>query len=101
MTLWVVRAGKYGEREELALSEKMVVIGWEAMANLVPVSSNRKALAEELRASYPDLKPKTLSNWESQIWPFIAADQVAGGMKIGDTAGLPLKRSRTSRSAGS
>ena len=53
MTLWVVRAGRYGEREELALGTRMVVIGWEAMENLVPVSRNRKALAEELRATYP------------------------------------------------
>ena len=34
MALWLVRAGKYGERENLALEEGLVVIGWDEIANL-------------------------------------------------------------------
>jgi predicted Mrr-cat superfamily restriction endonuclease len=28
MSLWLVRAGKYGEQEETALKENVVTIGW-------------------------------------------------------------------------
>lgn len=95
MTLWVVRAGKYGEREQLALSEKLVVIGWQELSDLSPVSGDRKALAMLLRDTYPDDKPKTVLNWESQIWPFISSDPKADRIKIGDTVGLPLKKRPT------
>lgn len=92
MTLWVVRAGGYGEREQLALAEGLAVIGWQELSDLSPVSGDRKALATLLRSTYPDDKPKTILNWESQIWPFIASDPKADRMKIGDTVGLPLKK---------
>ena len=92
MTLWVVRAGKYGEREQLALTDGLVVIGWQELSDLSPVSGDRKALAQLLRDTYPDDKPKTVLNWESQIWPFIASDPKADRLKIGDTVGLPLKK---------
>jgi restriction system protein len=29
MTLWMVRAGEYGEREDLAINKNIVIIGWE------------------------------------------------------------------------
>ncbi|WP_346864991.1 hypothetical protein [Methanocalculus sp. MSAO_Arc2] len=34
MTLWLVRAGRYGEREQLALEKKIAVIGWDDVPDL-------------------------------------------------------------------
>ena len=31
MALWMVRAGKYGERENFALEKDVVCIGWDEM----------------------------------------------------------------------
>lgn len=84
MTLWMVRAGKYGQRELLALNQNIAVIGWERLPDLTRIKSREK-LSELLAKTYPDEKPKTLINWESQIWPFI------GEMKLGDLVALPFK----------
>jgi restriction system protein len=84
MTLWMVRAGKYGNRELFALNQNIAVIGWEDAPDLSKVTS-REQLAGILRTTYPDEKPKTLINWESQIWPFIHE------MKRGDLVALPFK----------
>ncbi len=83
MSLWLVRAGRHGERESLALEQNVAVIGWH-LPDLSGIG-NRDELAKFLRTSYPEEKEKTLQNWESQIWPFIH------GMNIGDLVALPLK----------
>ena len=84
MTLWLVRAGKYGQRELLALNENIAVIGWDEVPDLSKIQS-REQLSELLKKTYPDEKPKTVINWESQIWPFIHE------MKKGDLVALPFK----------
>lgn len=84
MTLWMVRSGKYGEREDLALEKNVAIIGWEAMPDLLGIKS-REQLRELLEKTYPDQKPKTLVNWESQIWPFLYV------MEKGDLIAMPLK----------
>lgn len=91
MTLWVARAGRYGEREQIALENGLVVIGWEELSDLSGFGMDRKALASHLGAVYADQKPKTVLNWESQLWPSISSDPKADRIKIGDTIGLPLK----------
>jgi len=85
MTLWLVRAGSRGENESLALSENVVVIGWNELGDLSTVR-DKDELLERLEQVYPDAKSKTLLNWRSQIWPFFAE------MKIGDLVALPLKQ---------
>ncbi len=92
MTLWMVRAGKHGERESLALEQNIAVIGWEDLPDLSKIKT-REVLSELLKETYPDNKPKTLKNWESQIWPFIRE------MKHKDLVALPLK-SRSSIAIG-
>jgi restriction system protein len=84
MTLWMVRAGKRGERELLALNKNIAVIGWEDLPDLSKIQS-REQLSELLKKTYLDKKPKTVINWESQIWPFIHE------MKKGDLVALPFK----------
>lgn len=84
MTLWLVRSGKYGEREALALDNGFAVIGWDAMPDLALLKV-REDLYAALETAYPDEKGKTLSNWESQLWPF------AHMMAKGDMVVMPLK----------
>ncbi|MGV2980643.1 restriction endonuclease [Camelimonas sp. ID_303_24] len=84
MTLWLVRSGKYGEREALALANGVAVIGWDEMPDLA-TRKDRANLAAALQATYPDEKGKTLTNWESQLWPF------AHMMAVGDLVVMPLK----------
>ncbi len=85
MTLWMVRAGQHGEREDFALQNKVAVIGWEELGDISALQT-RKELRPLLEKAYPDEKPNTLRNWESQIWPFIHE------IKIGDLIALPLKK---------
>jgi restriction system protein len=84
MTVWLIRAGKYGEREELALKSHVAAVGWEEMPDLTPCTT-REALRDLLNATYPDDKPKTISNWESQLWP------IRDTIKKDDLVVLPLK----------
>lgn len=84
MPLWGVRSGKYGEREALALDRGLAVVGWEDLPDLADLAG-REQLRELLQATYPDEKPKTLSNWESQLWPF------ARVMQPGEPIVMPLK----------
>ena len=84
MTLWMVRSGKYGERENLALEKNMTIMGWEEVPDLSGVKS-REQLREILEKTYPDQKIKTLINWESQIWPFLHV------MEKGDLVAMPLR----------
>jgi restriction system protein len=84
MTLWLIRAGKYGEREDFALKNNVAVLGWDEISDL-SVLKNRKMLADLLRITYPEEKAKTLINWESQLWPIVH------DIKIGDLIALPLK----------
>ena len=85
MTLWGVRSGKYGERESLALEKGWAIIGWEDLPDLTTLA-DREALRKQLLATYPNEKPKTLSNWESQLWPF------ARVMAEGEAVVMPLKQ---------
>lgn len=84
MTLWLVRAGQYGEREDFALNNNLAVIGWDNLPDLSKLQ-DRNELSALLAEEYPDEKPKTRMNWESQIWPFVKE------MKKGDLVALPLK----------
>jgi len=88
MTLWMVRAGRAGEREALALEKNLAVIGWEELPDLSKVKT-RDVLTKLLAETYPNEKPKTLMNWESQIWPMLDT------IKTGDLIALPLKTRST------
>jgi restriction system protein len=84
MTLWMVRSGRYGERENLCLDKNLAIIGWEEVPDLSRFRERRE-LAQALESTYPEEKGKTLTNWESQLWPF------ANAMAVGDLVAMPLK----------
>jgi restriction system protein len=83
---WLVRAGRHGEHERLALDAGLAVVGWPSLPGLGPVSS-RDELLGLLRATYPDAPPRRLLNWRAQLWAFRAT------AAPGDLVALPLKTS--------
>lgn len=84
MTMWLVRAGKSGEKELCALQNNVALIGWEELPDLTPCR-DRDRLLSLLQEAYPSERRKTHSSWQNQIWP------IRDTMEIGDLVALPLK----------
>lgn len=84
MTLWLVRAGRFGEREQFAIENNLAVIGWEDLPDLAKLKI-RDELTDLLSETYPDQKKNALRNWEAQLWTF------SKRMQVGDLVVMPLK----------
>ena len=44
MTLWVARAGRYGKRENFALENNVVVVGWGELPDLSGIEDRDQLL---------------------------------------------------------
>jgi restriction system protein len=86
MALWMVRSGRHGEGDDLALSQSVVGIGWPEVGDLSDITTAEQ-LRARLKAGYPDAKPSTLANWVGQV------DAFQRRMQPGDLVALPLKSS--------
>lgn len=84
MTIWLVRAGSHGEREQFALDNGYAVIGWDELGDLSKVQS-RESLEELMRQAFPDSKRAKIAHHVGQVWAFLASVQE------GDIVALPLK----------
>ncbi len=84
MTLWMVRAGRHGEQESIALEKNVVTIGWREMPNLTSIKS-KDELKDLYTQTYPDANKNRMNNEAGQIWRFIREIQVD------DYVALPLK----------
>ena len=84
MTMWLVRAGKAGEKEQTALLNATALIGWEEVPDLTSCT-DRDELLGLLSEAYPGERRKTLASWQNQIWP------IRETMQVGDLVALPLK----------
>ncbi|MCY2929435.1 MAG: restriction endonuclease [Planctomycetota bacterium] len=84
MAVWMVRAGRNGEREDFAIENNVAVIGWNTMPDLSKVKSREemKALQAE---KYPQQKEKAVFNYAGQVWSF------AHRIEVGDIIVLPFK----------
>src|SRR5215211_3359404 len=85
MALWLVRAGKSGQQEDVALDKSLAAIGWEDLPDLSGTQS-REDLEQLYRQVYPVEKPKTVTNRVSQTWAFRQR------IKEDDLVALPLKK---------
>jgi restriction system protein len=83
---WLVRAGRHGERETLALEQNLAVVGWIELEDLSG-HTTRDSLMDALREAFPDDGHKRLLNWQVQLWAFLNT------ISVGDIAVLPLKTS--------
>ena len=84
MSVWLVRAGRNGEREEFALENGVAVIGWDELPGLAQIDSREK-LFELMQQSYPDERKMAVANFVGQVWAF------RGRIEKDDLIVLPLK----------
>lgn len=85
MSIWLIRAGGHGEFERKFLEENRVYVTWDQLKVDLSALPDRHALNSTMKELYPDVKPRGIANWVSQVWPF------AHTIKRGDTVVLPLK----------
>ncbi|MHB1006082.1 MAG: restriction endonuclease [Chloroflexota bacterium] len=85
MALWMVRAGKHGEREDFALDNSVIAIGWEEIQQDLSVFKARQEIDDIVQQVYVGANPNTLSSWVGQLWAFL--NRIQGG----DLVALPLK----------
>lgn len=84
MTLWVVKGGRMGEREDRFLERSLIGIGWEDVPDLDQFST-RDALKDVYRGAYPGESEVKVGLQTGQLWAFSHA------MKDGDLVVVPLK----------
>ena len=66
---WLIRAGKHGEREDLAMKNGVACMGWDQLPDLTQVSS-RGEMAELIREALPEAsKNKVAAHWSAyRMW---------------------------------
>jgi len=87
MAVWVVRAGRYGQRENFALENGFVMVGWEGLSDLskLDLEELKKAIDRE----YPDRNSRTIGIWAGQAWNFVHE------IEVDDLVITPLKDNPT------
>ena len=85
MSVWLVRAGTAGEREDTALELGIACVGWDEIPDLAPHDS-REAIASVLRSANAGASEGRLKNHARQLYAF------AHRIEEGDLIVLPLKR---------
>lgn len=84
MSVWLVRAGRNGEREEESIQNNITAIGWVDLPDVSKIES-RDELKSLMGRIYPDKKKMAVVNEAGQIWTFLKR------MKEGDLVILPSK----------
>ncbi len=84
MSLWLVRAGRYGEQEESALQHNVAAIGWDDLTDLSSIKS-KEELKDLYERVYPGNKKMALANEVGQLWTFI------NKIQVNDLIVLPIK----------
>ena len=92
MSLWLVRVGKNGEKEDLFFNNDLVELGWRAMPDMSKIKTKGE-LKELFMKVYPGTSKNSAANQIGQIWTFIKR------MKNGDLVVSPCK-SRASIAVG-
>jgi restriction system protein len=85
MSLWVVRAGSYGEQVETDMAEGVAAIDWNDLGDLSRVKSKAELQALYVK-TFPTQNKFQVANQVGQIWLFMDA------IKEGDLIALPIKK---------
>lgn len=70
MSLWLVRAGRYGEHEKKFLDENRIYLTWRGLAHDLTLLGEQKELRTLCEETYPDASKHKISNNVGQIWRF-------------------------------
>lgn len=60
MALWLVRCGRHGEGENVALGSGVVGVGWAELGDLSTASSLQE-MRDRIVPHHPDAKPRSLA----------------------------------------
>ena len=82
--LWIVRAGKQGERELAAIEEGRLLPGFLEVGDLTHLHG-RDAILAQLEQVMPDAGQNRLRNFAAQL------NQFAHAIKVGDLVVMPRK----------
>jgi len=82
--LWIVRAGRHGERELEAITQGRLLPGFGEVADLSGLN-DREAILRVLAATYPTEGANTLRNFAAQL------NQFVNTIAVGDLVVLPRK----------
>lgn len=82
--LWIVRAGKHGERELASIAHGNLLPGFTEVGDLREYQGREQILAH-LKIVLPDAQPNTLRNFAAQL------NQFAHTIQIGDLVAMPRK----------
>lgn len=82
--VYLVRAGKLGEDEEVALDGQMAIIGFRDIPSLKD-AKDYDAVFAAVEAQMPGAKPRAIGNRAGQLWAFAIA------MQEGDIVVMPRK----------
>ena len=84
MSLWVVRAGRHGERQETAVKERLVCHAWNELPDYSAFRT-KDELRPLYKETYPRQSEKQVISGLGQVWRF------AQEIQKGDLVALPLK----------
>lgn len=84
MVFWIVRAGREGEREQEALDEKIIAIGWSELSDLSKIE-NKEELKSLYAEKYPEEPKKAMVLRAGQVWRF------RNEINKDDLVAMPLK----------
>ncbi len=87
MTAWIVRAGKYGEREQWALDKGLSGADFHEVADLSPANTKDKVRAA-IGAAFPTAPQGRQANFTGQLWA------LRDSIKPGDLIVMPLKTTK-------
>lgn len=85
MPVWLVRAGRHGQDEDLALQTGNAIVGYRELPDLSAIQT-RDQLHDLFRKAFPEANPNRITNYVGQMWAFTKRIQP------GDLIVLPLKR---------
>jgi MoxR-like ATPase len=84
--VWLIRAGRDGENEELALDRDMAIIGWSELGDVSRAS--REDLKKAIRDVYGEERPRSLAGQGGEVYRFV------NDVRKGDLVVLPLRSDR-------
>lgn len=85
--VWIVRAGREGRDEQLAIDEGVCVIGWSELGEL-SLSATREDLKGAIERTGGERRPASLASQAGQIYRFLHE------ISVGDLVVLPLLSKR-------
>ena len=84
MTLWLVRGGRFGQQENLALDNNLAIVGFYEVPDLGNTNS-RDDIVAILEKAYPESKEARIRNQAAQLYALVHR------MQTGDLVAMPLK----------